>query len=94
MNSLYIIEVLEQLVKKKFRVVGQVTIFHPNQGQPLGQGLSFVVQRENIDILRDIFLLTDQAHLRDKAGGQPLKADGYSYLRVGAGDISPGGHCR
>ena len=68
----------------------QIAIFHTDQGQPLGQGLSFIIQRENIDILWDIFLLADKAHLRNKAGGQPLEADGGSNLGIGAGDVGAG----
>lgn len=35
-DALHIIKVLKQLVKKKFRVVRQITVLHSNQGQPLG----------------------------------------------------------
>ena len=43
MNPLHIVKILKQLLQEKFGVVGQVPVFHANQGQPLGQGLSFVV---------------------------------------------------
>lgn len=52
MNTFHIVKILEQLLQKEFRVMGQISVFHTNQGQPLGQGLSFVVQGEDIDVLK------------------------------------------
>ena len=89
-DVLQIVEVSEQQLQEKTGVVGQIAVLPSDQGEPLGQRLLMVIDRENIDIVRDIGLAVDQSHMGGKAGGDALKTHGRGDAGVGAGEVDIG----
>lgn len=90
MNPLQPRKIFKKLLQEIFRIMRQIPILHAYQRQSLRQRPVFIIQRKNIDIRRNLVLLTGQAHLGNEAGGQALKADRGSNLGVGACNIGPG----
>ena len=89
------VKISEEQFEEITGVMREIAIFTADEGDLLKKGLPLVVNRKDINIVRDIALSIDQTHMGSETGGNTLKTHSGGNAGICAGEIDvrgdPGG---